>query len=424
MQTWHDNMTGSLEGPDAMIFQSRSGNQYLIDAATTSVHYWPWKTTLQQLNLLYEGAQESLPALVDQMGAPTGLGKYLILWRQRSGAFGGNTHPYCGSDSKTAASQPPPLSLYEPSMFANLMLVLTDACNLACKYCLYSGQYSGFHGRRNRSITWEIAKSAIDHFLEINNQKPFEAMHNRKINIAFFGGEPLLEYELIRRVIEYSRPLARSHYWIDYSLTTNLTDLSDELAEFLVRNQVGVEVSLDGPEEVHNLYRCDKNGQGSFRTVINNLGRLRRLSPKYFDDRVRAVVTIKAKDGERQPGLDLLDRLEHPIGTTPPDGAVFGPTGEDVGERQTVDEIAGHGVAAVGHRVGLEEAGTGDVPMPGLDGDLILQQGSWFGGAAALGVLGSERLEQAIQGGGTGRQELVFDRLRHGAMLLFVEGQP
>jgi uncharacterized protein len=143
-------------------------------------------------------------------------------------------------------------------------------------------------------MSWEVAKRAVDRFIALNDSPSFQAMHDRKINISFFGGEPLLRGGLIRQVVDYSKTLEKPGcgYWIDYALTTNLTHLPDQLASFLIGRDVGLQVSLDGPERVHDSYRVDAGGKGSFRTAMRNLEKLRKLDAAYFARRVTSIVTI------------------------------------------------------------------------------------------------------------------------------------
>jgi len=180
-----------------------------------------------------------------------------------------------------------------PTIFGNLILVVTDSCNLRCRYCLLGGG-AGFKPLRSKHMSWEVAKRAVDHFIALNDSPAFQAMHDRKINIAFFGGEPLLRGDLIKQIVDYSKALERPGcgYWIDYAVTTNLTHLPDDLAAFLIESDVGLQVSLDGPQQVHDLCRVDAGGNGSFSTIVRNLEKLRRLDADYFARRVTSVVTI------------------------------------------------------------------------------------------------------------------------------------
>jgi uncharacterized protein len=184
---------------------------------------------------------------------------------------------------------------------ANLILVVTDACNLRCRYCILGGTYEGFKALREQHMTWETAKAAVDHFIALNSNPAFAAMHDRKINISFFGGEPLLKGDLIRRVVEYAegKETPGCGYWIDFGLTTNLTYLPDKLAAFLAEHEIGVLVSLDGPEEVHDACRVDAAGHGSFKRIRQNLDKIRAIAPEYYARYVKATVTVNGNSDLR-----------------------------------------------------------------------------------------------------------------------------
>lgn len=310
--------------PHALLFTSYNGAKYLFDSATSTIHPWPWQISSVDLDRLYEIGNDHLLAYIDQVGATPDLARYVVLWRTKAGAFGRplrHTHgELCALESGVVKAEPadrenphfervapmlgeahggslvkepPPIQLALPSMLANLILVVTDACNLRCKYCLLGGTYEGFKPLRSKHMSWEIARRAVDHFLALNNSPTFQAMNDRKINISFFGGEPLLRGDLIRKVVEYSKALEkRDSYWIDYALTTNLTYLPRDLATYLIDRDIGLQVSIDGPAEIHDRYRADARGCGSFSAMRGNLEKLRDMNSDYFARRVRSAVTL------------------------------------------------------------------------------------------------------------------------------------
>jgi uncharacterized protein len=292
----------TLEKPEehahAVVFSSAGSTRYLFDAATSSVHPWPWSITGDRLDGLYACEDGEVGALVARASSPAWLADYVLAWRGKAGAFRSwpDAHacasPCAGCASKDASRQPPERRITSPAIYANLLLIVTDSCNLRCKYCLFSGHYASFHNYRARVMDHETARKAVEHFFALNELPAFQAAADRKTNIAFFGGEPLLEGELIRDVVTFAKARARPHHTLDFSATTNLTHLPDDLAAFFVREGVGLQVSLDGPPEEHDRYRCYPDGRGSYAVIRSNLEKLRALSPRYFDERVRAVVTL------------------------------------------------------------------------------------------------------------------------------------
>lgn len=156
-----------------------------------------------------------------------------------------------------------------------LILQVTQSCNLRCGYCVYSGAYSNrVHSDLNMDISTAVA--AIDFYVKSAEEKEV-------LKIAFYGGEPLLRFDLIKQCVEYVKFKARGKR-IDFFITTNGTLLTGEVAAYLEDNNFNVTVSLDGPEEEHNRYRKYSNGKGSFATLRNNLSKIRDHFPTLFQN--------------------------------------------------------------------------------------------------------------------------------------------
>jgi uncharacterized protein len=297
--------SNGIQGDHYLLFATFAGNRYLYDAATGSAHPWPWELTTAQLDRLYAAESADLPDALADLEAPPALTRHVLRWRQKAGGFAASGHALCAACSpagqrqhacsqhacshhrhQASALQP------SPTTYSNLMLVVTDRCNLRCRYCVFSGEYGDFHTYRPQDMSWETARQAVDHFLAVNDTPAYRAMPHRKLDVAFFGGEPLLQEDLIRQVVEYTRAHAASHYQLHFSMTTNLTHLSEEMIPFLREHHIGLNVSIDGPREEHDRYRVDAAGRGSFDAMYDNLARLRRIDPDYFADYLWSVVTL------------------------------------------------------------------------------------------------------------------------------------
>lgn len=141
----------------------------------------------------------------------------------------------------------------------NVTLEVTEKCNLRCKYCIYNPSHPEYREFGHRNMRWDVAKKAID-FLK-NHSKKSEHRH-----IGFYGGEPLLNYQLIKDSVEYAKSLFGS---MTFALTTNATLVNDEIANFFASNDFNLIISLDGPEKMHDANRVMINGEGSFdKTII------------------------------------------------------------------------------------------------------------------------------------------------------------
>jgi uncharacterized protein len=141
-----------------------------------------------------------------------------------------------------------------------LILELTGKCNMRCRYCIYHDGYPHNRPFTSKRMSSQTALKSIDYMKQYGDQ--------HEVYITFYGGEPLLEFELLKEVIEYSK-VALAGRTVHYSFTTNLTVLTPKMAEyFSTVENLAILCSIDGPKEVHDMYRVYKNGTGSFDDVF------------------------------------------------------------------------------------------------------------------------------------------------------------
>ncbi|WDV44643.1 radical SAM protein [Clostridiaceae bacterium M8S5] len=144
-----------------------------------------------------------------------------------------------------------------------LVLEVTEKCNLRCKYCTYSKDFNNTrnHGYKNMSV--DIALSAIDYLKEHGNKK--------EVVISFYGGEPLIMVDLIKKCVAYASKTITDRKLI-FTTTTNLTLMTPKLANYIssIENFIVIG-SLDGPKDIHDKYRVDINNSGTFDKAINGL---------------------------------------------------------------------------------------------------------------------------------------------------------
>lgn len=140
-----------------------------------------------------------------------------------------------------------------------LCLNVAHTCNLDCDYCFASqGKY---HGER-ALMTTEVARRAIDFVIEASGP-------HRSIDVDFFGGEPMLNWELVKDTVAYARSLeAASGKKFRFTFTTNGMLLSDDVTTFLNREMHNVVLSLDGRKEVHDRLRHTIDGRGSYDRIV------------------------------------------------------------------------------------------------------------------------------------------------------------
>lgn len=166
-----------------------------------------------------------------------------------------------------------------------LTLIVTEACNFRCKYCFYSEQYDYSRDHGNTMMKWEIAKAAIDYYFEFN-KKVLKYNPNFKPTVGFYGGEPLLNWDLIKQSVEYIKK-NYTHYFkkVSYTVTTNAYLLDNEKSEYLLSNGFSIAVSLDGNRYDHDRNRVAANGSLTYDTVLNNIKRLEKLYLQKIDNK-------------------------------------------------------------------------------------------------------------------------------------------
>lgn len=147
-----------------------------------------------------------------------------------------------------------------------LILEMTEKCNMRCKYCYYNEKGGGYRTFGKEFMTFDIAKAAIDEFLMVSERN--------EVSISFYGGEPLLNFELIKKCIEYVNSFY-SERKVLYAMTTNGTLVTEEIAKFFSNlPKVLITISLDGPEEMHDKYRVFADGSGTYKFTIRGIEKL------------------------------------------------------------------------------------------------------------------------------------------------------
>lgn len=141
------------------------------------------------------------------------------------------------------------------------IFAVTNKCNLNCLYCQAHSKSSLLDG----AMTKDIGKKAVDFAL----QSP-----NKQITFEFQGGEPLLNFDVIKEMIDYSRVINKDKE-IEYTIVTNLLNLTEDKLEYLLENDVHICTSLDGPQYVHDYNRPCVNGSGSYDLVMAKINMLK-----------------------------------------------------------------------------------------------------------------------------------------------------
>lgn len=167
--------------------------------------------------------------------------------------------------------------LKRPTVVKALCLHIAHDCNLACRYCF--AEEGEYHGRR-ALMDYETGKKALD-FLVANSGA------RRHLEVDFFGGEPLMNFETVKRLVAYGRELEKQYpKEFRFTITTNGVLLNDEIMEFCNREMDNVVLSIDGRKEVHDRMRPFRGGQGSYDVIIDKFLRFaaqrREKGLKYY----------------------------------------------------------------------------------------------------------------------------------------------
>lgn len=166
------------------------------------------------------------------------------------------------------------IQYYHKNFLNTLILQVTQNCNLTCDYCIYSGSYR-MRKYSEKRMTWDMAKNGVDYLI----QHSIDAI---SLTIGFYGGEPLLEFNLIKMIVAYIRERIEGKK-VFFNITTNATLLTDEIMEFFVKNKFTVLISFDGPKEYHDSARKFAESQkGSYDIVIKKLSIFKAKYPDYY----------------------------------------------------------------------------------------------------------------------------------------------
>ena len=209
-----------------------------------------------------------------------------------------------------------------------LCLHVAHTCNLNCSYCFASqGKY---HGER-ALMSLEVGKRAIDFLIENSGTR-----HN--LEVDFFGGEPLMNWEVVKQIVAYARSVEKQHNKnFRFTLTTNGMLINDEVIEFANREMSNVVLSLDGRREVHDATRVDYAGRGSYDRIVPKFQKLvaARGGKGYY---MRGTFTHRnpdfTKDVLHMADLGFTELSMEPVVAAPDDPMALTPADIEIVKQQ------------------------------------------------------------------------------------------
>jgi uncharacterized protein len=180
-----------------------------------------------------------------------------------------------------------------------LVMNVTSKCNLACTYCYEYGEDRIVDVATKalpRFMSEETARQSVDLLFD-------RAGANRVVHVNFFGGETLLNFEVLKRSVVYAREKAEvAGKRVEFSITTNGTLLKPEIIEWLAENAITVTISIDGPKEAQDRFRVFHNGKGSYEVM---LPKVRELLQRHTARPIGARVTLT------RGNLDVVGIFRH-----------------------------------------------------------------------------------------------------------------
>ena len=181
-------------------------------------------------------------------------------------------------------------------LLSGITLQVTQKCNFSCRYCVINLDNHLVRSHTEVNMSWEIAKQSIDFLYD----------HSKDANaltIAFYGGEPMLNFGLIKSVVDYCQDRFFTKQ-IKYMMTINGSILTEEIIHFLSLHKIEIAISLDGPSHIQNKHRkIRKNGADTFETVYGNILLMRKIDEDYYEKHVKFIPVI-FRDENYQ---DLID---------------------------------------------------------------------------------------------------------------------
>lgn len=178
---------------------------------------------------------------------------------------------------------------HKPAVYSGIVksmcLNVSHLCNLRCEYCFADG---GTYNGAAENMSLDVALKAIDMIVS-------KSANRHNLEVDFFGGEPLLNFDVVKKTVEYARSIEKAHNKnFRFTITTNAMLLNDEIIDFFNKEMYNVVVSIDGRRSVHDCVRKTASGKGSFDTAIKNALCFKQLRKgQYY---IRGTYTALNKD--------------------------------------------------------------------------------------------------------------------------------
>lgn len=193
----------------------------------------------------------------------------------------------------------------------NIVFEVTQKCNLRCFYCTYGELYTNIENEYNKELPPESAFALLDFlFSQICNDQ-CNSSYKRIITIGFYGGEPLLNFDLIKCIIEYIENSNINNCIIEYTMTTNGI-LLDRYMDYLIEKNFHLMISLDGDRDA-SIYRCPNGFDNQYDHILSNITKLKNKNTNYF----RMNVSFNSVLHDKNSIASIMKFYRTYIGKTP-----------------------------------------------------------------------------------------------------------
>lgn len=177
------------------------------------------------------------------------------------------------------------------NFLSHLVLNISDDCPLRCRYCVFGGSYKYRRAHKKNSMSFPLIKKAVDFFIPRCKLRLKEL--KKHIAIGFYGGEPLMEHRNMFKTVEYIKEKYPDVFpEVSFSVTTNGLMLTEDIINNLIKYDVSLAISLDGPEDIHDRNRVFKNGKGTHETIMKNIEMIKSINREYFKNKVNFSVVL------------------------------------------------------------------------------------------------------------------------------------
>lgn len=263
---------------------SSQGNYYLYDFLKKEfmpchplIHLCYWldeKNMLETLSTRIDGNGHIITERYSQDAIEYYRNKYLSL--KARGYFSDITkEPFVEYNAQSV--------LESLSNIKHVVFEVTDACNLRCNYCINGCLYNMHAQTKNLRMSFETVKATLNYLCPLWSSE-LNRSANQEITVGFYGGEPLMNFSVIKKTVEYCNSLEQGKISFKYNMTTNAT-LLDKHIDFLVKNNFRITISLDGTEQGQS-YRIFPNGKNSFKKVYSVLKEVQKKYPEFWKENV------------------------------------------------------------------------------------------------------------------------------------------